>query len=167
MCLFYKATTLYPDGIRSHDPFIAPVSLVAGRDNTIRPRSQGNYIIIQILQKYYIRISINVYCQFFLSGCFWLCDHFGGIFWRMYSNTTFCLSHQDLSTKIVKIGFGGHGMQINEIFNIVLPNEKWTASGDSPRCKVATLLEMAADDRNVEEGAVATQRIARLDFRCV
>jgi hypothetical protein len=41
--LFLKITTLYPNGIRSHNP-IAPVSSVAGGDDTTRPLRQGQFL---------------------------------------------------------------------------------------------------------------------------
>jgi hypothetical protein len=42
---FIKSHTLYLNGFRSHDSYLAPVSLVAGGDDTTRPRHrQGNII---------------------------------------------------------------------------------------------------------------------------
>jgi hypothetical protein len=39
---FFKTTSLHPGGIRSHDPYVAPVSSVAGGDDATRLRRQGS-----------------------------------------------------------------------------------------------------------------------------
>jgi hypothetical protein len=47
---FFKTTTLYPGGIRSRDPYVAPISSVADGDGSTRPRRQGISITHLCLQ---------------------------------------------------------------------------------------------------------------------
>jgi hypothetical protein len=50
---FFEVTTLYPGGIRPHDPLL--VSSVAGGDDTTRPRRQPG--VVSILTFMYILTS--------------------------------------------------------------------------------------------------------------
>jgi hypothetical protein len=56
---FYKATTQYPGGIRTHNP-IAPVSSVAGGDDTTRLSHQGKWLqmlpILLLIKNYHLNV---------------------------------------------------------------------------------------------------------------